>query len=251
MNRKTSQQRPLGARNYGHIAHLPGSRLGPKDYSCNPGHAVIATEQVRDRHDLVIVLEKLDGSNVGIARSADQLYALTRAGYDAATSVYEHHRRFAEWVHKQQDRFLAILEPGERLCGEWLLLAHGTRYALPHEPLVIFDLMRAKTRLPYNQLLERTHAAQLTTPALLHRGAAVSIEAALEKLGTYGFHGALDPAEGAVWRVERNELIHAGHSPERAWRVDFLVKYVRPTKQDGGYLPELSGQPPIWNSFSV
>ncbi len=29
--------------------------------------------------------------------------------------------------------------------------------------------------------------------------------------------------------------------------VDFLVKYVRPDKIDGIYLPEVSGQPPVFN----
>lgn len=37
--------------------------------------------QTRDRHDLVIVQEKLDGSNVGIARLNGEILALTRAGY--------------------------------------------------------------------------------------------------------------------------------------------------------------------------
>jgi len=57
----------------------------------------------------------------------------------------------------------------------------------------------------------------------------------MERLGTYGFHGALDPVEGAVWRVERKGVI------------DFLVKYVRPDKIDGDFLPEISGKEPVWN----
>ena len=39
----------------------------------------------------------------------------------------------------------------------------------------------------------------------------------------YGKHGALEPVEGAVWRVEREG------------RVDFLGKYVRNFKEDGKY----------------
>ncbi len=56
-----------------------------------------------------------------------------------------------------------------------------------------------------------------------------------------GFHGALDPVEGAVWRVERNALVNPGRSGERCPVVDFLAKYVRPDKIDGCYLPELNG----------
>ena len=60
--------KPLGQKAYGHIAHLPGSRMGPGDHSCHPGQARIATERTRDRHDQVWVQEKLDGSCVSVAR---------------------------------------------------------------------------------------------------------------------------------------------------------------------------------------
>jgi hypothetical protein len=60
--------KPLGIKNYGHIPHLPGSRMGPGEHHCDPGQARIATKTTRDRHDTVIVLEKLDGLNVGVAR---------------------------------------------------------------------------------------------------------------------------------------------------------------------------------------
>jgi hypothetical protein len=52
---------------------------------------------------------------------------------------------------------------------------------------------------------------------------------------THGSHGALDPVEGVVYRVERKDA------------VDFLVKYVRPEKVDGIYLPEVSGKEAVWN----
>jgi hypothetical protein len=61
-------QKPLGIKNYGHIPHLRGSRMGVGDHTCHDGQSRIATAWVRDRHDEVIVQEKLDGSNVGVAR---------------------------------------------------------------------------------------------------------------------------------------------------------------------------------------
>ena len=62
-------------------------------------------------------------------------------------------------------------------------------------------------------------------------------------------HGALDTVEGAVWRVERNELINPGKGSERRWVVDYLVKYVRPDKVDGCYLPGInSNTEPLWNA---
>jgi hypothetical protein len=50
-----------------------------------------------------------------------------------------------------------------------------------------------------------------------------------------------------TYPVERNALVNPGKSSERIWQVDFLVKYVRPDKLDGIYLPELSGKEPVWN----
>jgi hypothetical protein len=239
-------RKPLGIKSYGSIAHLPGSRIGIGDHKCHEGQERIATEKTRDRHDLVIVQEKLDGSNVGVARLNGEILALTRSGYLASTSPYEQHHHFANWVMQNKNRFLAVLREGERLCGEWLMQAHGTRYELKHEPFVAFDLMTGATRLVFDEFIERIAPGEFVAPRLLHRGAPLSIEQALSLLGTYGFHGALDPVEGAVWRVERNELIRPGGS-ERRWQVDFLAKYVRPDKVDGCYLPEISGQPPVYN----
>lgn len=175
------------------------------------------------------------------------LYPLTRSGYLATDSSYEQHWRFSQWVYSQQDRFLAVLNEGERLCGEWLLQAHGTRYELPHEPFVAFDLMSGNTRTPYAEFLTRLQQGDFITPKVIHEGSALSIEKALSLLGTYGFHGAKDPVEGAVWRIERNH--ETGIQGQREWVVAFLVKYVRLDKVDGCYLPFISGEVPVWNNY--
>lgn len=150
-----SRKQPLGIKNYGSIGHLPGSRMGKGDRTCDRGQAKIATVKLRDKHDRVIVQEKLDGGNVGVALVNGILYPLTRSGYLACESSLEQHWRFSEWVYSQQDRFMAVLKDGERLCGEWLLQAHGTRYHLQHEPFVAFDLMNGNTRTPHAAFLER------------------------------------------------------------------------------------------------
>jgi len=243
----TPPRKPLGRKSYGHVAHLPGSRIGTGDHTCDEGQARIATEKVRDRHDHVIVQEKLDGSNVGVARLDGRIYALTRSGYEAWTSPFEQHHHFAAWVAAQQPRFMAVLREGERLCGEWLMQAHGTRYHLAHEPLVVFDLMVDTTRLPYDAFAERVAQADLPVPKLLHRGGPLGIAGALALLGDFGHHGALDPVEGVVWRVERDVLVDPGRGGERKRAVDFLIKYVRPDKVDGCHLPEISGGPALWN----
>lgn len=244
-------KKPLGHKNYGSIPHLPGSRKGPGDHGCNEGQAKIATIAPRDKNDLIIVQEKLDGSNVGVARIDDKLIPLGRAGYPAITSRWEQHKHFHNWVYSHYDRFMNVLKNGERLVGEWLMQAHGTRYRLGvhspdyHSPFVPFDLMVGHTRLPYGVFWHRV-APLFQIPACLRYGdKAMSIEEAMESLGEFGHHGAMDPAEGAVWRVERKKP--TGKKGEKVHVVDFLVKYVRPDKVDGKYLPEISGEEAIWN----
>lgn len=238
------KEKPLGEKNYGHIPHLPGSRMGPGDHKCHEGQAKIATVKIRDANDEIFVQEKLDGSNVGVARIRDTLYPLGRAGWTAVSSPYLQHRHFHNWACKNHERFMAVLRDGERLVGEWLMQAHGTRYELKHELFVAFDLMDQDKRLPYEEFIARL-GGHFVTPALLHRGDAFSIEAAMEKLNIYDFHGAIDPVEGAVWRIERNRP--TGKKGVKILIVDFLVKYVRPNKEDGLYLPEISGKEPVWN----
>ena len=233
MTEASQRTRPLGRKAYGSIPHLPGSRMGPGDRHCHEGQARIATTKVRDRHDHVVVQEKLDGSCVAVARLDGGLHALTRSGNPASGSRFEHHRLFAAWVRVHDARLRALLADGERVVGEWLALAHGTRYALPHEPFVAFDLMTGGARVTHDELTARADAAALTTPRVLSSGPPRSIEDVRRAIATSG-HGALDPVEGAVWRVERRG------------QVDFLVKWVRPDKVDGCYLPELTGGGPIW-----
>ena len=72
------------------------------------------------------------------------------------------------------------------------------------------------------------------------------IKETMETLKESG-HGALDPVEGAVWRVERFKQFRVKNGFERRWIVDYLAKYVRPDKKDGIYLPEQSGKEAVWN----
>ncbi len=196
---------------------------------------MICTVRARDRHDRVIVQEKLDGSSVAVAKIEGRIVALTRAGYEAHTSPWEQHQLFEAWVWSHAyERFDQALGEGERICGEWLAQAHGTRYRLAHDPFVAFDLMTGGVRLPIDAFAERMASAGLTTPRLIHEGRPASIDVILAQLEPSG-HGALDPVEGAVWRVERRGA------------VDFLAKFVRPDKVDGAYLPEVSGVAALWN----
>lgn len=233
--------KPLSQRAYGSIAHLPGSRLGPGDHHITEGQARIATEKTRDKHDIVIVQEKLDGSNVAVAKLNGQLLALTRRGYLATSSPYKQHHYFAAYVQECKKRFDELLNEGERICGEWMAMAHGTRYDFTdglHDPFIPFDIFdQANKRLPYEAFKLLTEHFDLTIPKVISIGRdSCSIEYALRQLGEYGFHKALDKVEGAVWRVERKG------------QVDFLCKYVRPDKQDGCFFEDNDkGLPCHWN----
>lgn len=226
--------KPLGQKAYGSIPHLPGSRLGVGDHHVTEGQARIATEKARDKHDLIIVQEKLDGSNVAVVKLNGNILALTRAGYLAETSPYKQHHYFDVWVNRNKDRFSELLNENERLSGEWLAMVHGTKYELPHEPFVAFDLLTGTTRLSFDEFKTRVDKYDFITPFLIHKGYPFSVEnmkAAILKSG----HGAIDEVEGAVWRVERKG------------KVDFLCKYVLHHKQDGKYFSEVTGSDAVWN----
>lgn len=230
--------KPLGGKAYGSIGHLPQSRLGPGDWSVHAGQARICLEKPR-KGDRVIVSEKLDGACMSVANIDSEIVALSRAGYRAADALYEHLKAFDPYVEAQRATFETLLRPGERICGEWLAMAHGTIYDASREgfaPFIAFDLFRDGKRVLRDEFTERTRNL-LTTAATVYDGAGgCSIDEALAFLGEHGFHGSTEPVEGAVWRVEREG------------RVDFLAKYVRSDKVDGKYLPNISGQPAVWNA---
>lgn len=216
--------KPLGIKAYGSIPHLPGSRRGSGDHGLEESQADILLSKSR-LGDEIIVTEKLDGSCVSIANIDGAITPLIRAGYYAETSNYAQHHVFHRWVMKQADRFRELINPGERCVGEWLYVAHGTIYHLQHEPFVIFDIFDyTNKRLPYDECVARCAQIGAITPQLIYRGKSIGIPQVLSLLGTYGYHGAQDPCEGAVWRCETKG------------KFNFLGKYVAHEKQDGKYL---------------
>ena len=228
--------KPLGRKNYGSIGHLPCSRMGPADHSVHEGQQRICTIKARDKHDVIIVTEKLDGSNVGIAKVDGQIVAIGRAGHLAQSSKYEQHQLFAAWVRMDELFWRDVIDEGQRLVGEWMAQAHGTKYALPHGPFAAFDLMEGNRRLPCDVFRLRCERWRIPMPKILHIGGPLTVEKAMSLHGV-GDHGADDP-EGIVYRVERKG------------KFDFMAKWVRPDKVDGKYLPDVTGSisaVPIWN----
>lgn len=225
-------ERPLGRKAYFKIAHLPGSRTGASDRTAPAELAERCLRMCRLGEELV-VQEKLDGSCVAVARVGQAVLALGREGTLAARSLNPGRQLFAAWVAQRSAMFGALLHDGEWLVGEWLALAHSTRYALRHEPFVVFDGFLRGEQWTFDTLSARLQGA-LPQPQLLHRGGALGIEAMARSLGSGG-HGAVEAPEGAVWRLERQG------------RVVGMAKYVRPDKVDGALLAENSGQAAVWN----
>jgi hypothetical protein len=235
--------KPLAAKAYGSIGHLLSSRLGPGDHHVHEGQSEICTGKPR-RGDRIIVQEKLDGACMSVANIDGFIVPLTRAGYRARDGRYEHLQFFERYVDQNLPKF-DFLKPGERICGEWLAMAHGTRYDPLHpmfEPFIAFDLMRDNQRVLYDEFVNRIAGRIRRAATIWNSDQSLSVLDAMmllvgingSPMNPLGFHGALDPVEGAVWRVEREG------------RVDFLAKYVRQDKADGKYLPDISGQEPIW-----
>ena len=224
----TAPTKPIGRKAYGSIGHLPNSRLGPGDHKMTEGQARICTVKARDKHDRIIVQEKLDGSCVAVAMVDGTLHPIGRAGWPAISSPHEMHRLFAQWVWANDARFRRLLNEGERVIGEWLAQAHGTMYDLSgREPFAPFDIMHGERRIPFDEFRARVDAEGFQRPALLHDGGPISVEDALA-IHDEGYGTPCDRTEGVVYRVERKG------------EVDFLAKYVRPDKVDGCYL---NGEP--------
>ena len=241
MGIELAKQKPLGGKAYGSTPHLPNSRVGPGDWHIHEGQARILTEKARDRHDRIIVTEKLDGTCVTIAKVGGEIIPITRAGYHARTSPFAMHHMFADWVRERECVFLGALSDGQRMAGEWLAQAHGTRYAIDDEDelFVAFAVIDGKQRLPHDEARAIMNRAGVRGAHVIRYGSPVSVDEVMEALGPSGFHRALDPVEGAVWVCERNGVF------------DFIAKFVKSDKADGKFLPGCGGNPqdmpPVWN----
>lgn len=230
----------ISGKSYGSIPHLPGSKYGNRDdKGCSPEMSLLFTTKKKHNYDTITVTEKLDGSNVGITNINGKYVPINHAGYPAISSPRVQHRLFAIWVYQHITTIKeTIPNNGDRICGEWLAQAHGTRYDLTQyrSPFVAFDIIRNNKRIPYTEFRTIcTNTGIPPTPLLWKGPEPCPIETALSLLGNHGQYGALDLAEGCVWRLERNGEYLA------------MAKYVRPEKEIGQYLPEKSGKPPVWN----
>ena len=236
MTEPTPRDKPLGRKAYGSIPHLPGSRPTPGDHHISPGQADICQHNARSKQRRIIVQEKLDGACTAVAKTPDgNIIALSRSGQPARSHPFAHIRLFANWVDIRQDEFDYVLRPGWRIVGEWMAVAHGIRYDLPHDLWAYFDVFDENNRrLTQNAIRKADDRNFRQRPATVHDGGPVPATELLASIGR-GYSGAAEAAEGLVYRVENGG------------QVEFLAKYVRHDLQPGRYMIQEPGDQPVWN----
>ena len=195
-------------RSFGNIKHLTGSRLKDSgDTILEEAIQPYFTEKLQfPKRDKLYVTEKIDGANVGVYKSEGRLFPIMRKGYDVRTSEHEFLRRFADFVSDNANRFDNLLDDGERVCGEWMIKTHSLFYDLPHEPFVVFDIIKdgkKPVRPSFADIIKRCEKYEFVMVAIVHEGGAISVEEGLRLLGG-GFHGCRTAPEGIVYRYERD-----------------------------------------------
>lgn len=220
-------------RSYDNILHLPNSKMSDGGSYCTEEQAKMVCEKKVYEQDIIIVQEKLDGSNVAVTKIDNNLICLTKNGSNAKKSLSKEHQLFYWWVKQNYSRFNEILNEGEKICGEWLVQAHGTKYSLNHEPFVVIDLMVNNKRLLFKDVFNRLNG-KFVLPSIISIGEPISINKALKKLGKYGLHNAKEEAEGIIWRLEREG------------QVKFICKYVKHNKEKEKYLSQ-NKEEIVWN----
>jgi ATP-dependent RNA circularization protein (DNA/RNA ligase family) len=220
------KEKKIIQRNYGSIPHLSTSKLTQQaDKKIQMGQELILTKKARDWKDLIIVTEKIDGSNVGVYNDNGKIIALTRSGYTAESSPYKQHHLFSDYVQEINHIFKQMIPDKWRVVGEWCIQQHGTIYDLKYnDPFVIFDIIdEHNNRIPYLQMRELCFKYDFESVPLLHIGQPISIKNSV-KLLSQGYYGHPDKPEGVVYRLEREGV------------VEFLAKWVRSDKQDGKFM---------------
>ena len=214
--------KPLGVKNYGSTPHLQHSKLGKHDKFITHGQHDIIFKKPR-KGDLLIVTEKYDGSNAGVARINGILVAITRSGHLAKESDFEHYREFARWVDAFQNMFF-FLKEGWRVAGEWMFKQISLSYEIQGQQnvFIAFDIFNDSNKrvLPDVPLF-------FPTARVLYEGTDSPNHNRLLATLRVGSYFAYTPKpEGYVVQVWNNGSF------------DFQAKWVREDFEAGVYLNE-------------
>lgn len=199
---KLNPNKKIVARNYGTISHLKGSKMiNSRDKLIGINQEIMLTEKIRDRGDLIIITEKIDGCNVGVFRCNNKLYPLVRKGYDVRTNPVSWIKSFANYVEDRAEQFFDLLQDQKRVCGEWMIHQHTLKYKLKGDPFIAFDIIRG---IIENDILTcvKDLIKSIEHTGLVHIGSPMPPDIAMILLGK-GFHGVEDDQpEGIVYRYE-------------------------------------------------
>lgn len=227
--------KPFPGKNYGSIMHLHGSKMGEGDREVNEGMNAICTVAPRSKDDRIIVQFKYDGSNVGVVKINGELVPITRKGYTCVSSPHYQHHVFARWVEKNKSLFDALLNEGDRICGEWLYQPHSIVYDdfnTVNAPFVAFDIFRNGERLTYGEFddeIEKVYNHEFHLPFLLKYGNA-SYNPVEIMAKDYPLNCNIKPRDG-----KHEGLIYRVESIQKS-KVLFLAKWVRPDFEPGKML---------------
>ena len=149
----------------------------------------------------LVVEEKLDGANVSLWLENGRLQVASRGGVGAMDRGRQLGRLRA-WGAERADALSSVLADGSAMYAEWLWVAHGTRYDLLPDWLIVLDLWHPSTGfVPADARDERSRAHGLNVPPRLFEGT-LRTEVALTRLfGTSSF-ATTTRREGLVLRRE-------------------------------------------------
>lgn len=226
----------LQGRNYGSIPHLLNSKLGEHDKYIHKGQDAIIRNGGRDRHDLVHVSLKVDGTNVGVLRRGEKLIAVQRHGFDCSSSPREQHHKFCEFVEENRQQFFQLLNDGDRIVGEWLYQASGIIYDIKCDPFLPFDIFKADgRRMQWNEMVLHVSAnSRFEPPPSISYGFKEGQPTQYPTLLELSKHSKVTPIschnhEGLVYRVERKGVF------------DYMAKWVIDSFVPGKFLPGVGG----------
>lgn len=178
---------------YQRIPHLVSGRGSRDDLLLPPGEVAALLEKS------VVVEEKLDGACVSVWWNRGRVECALRSGPGGSDRAGQLGRLRA-WLLERSDALRPLLESGNVLYAEWMLLTHTVRYVGLPALLIGLDLLLAGHGflLPVDRD-HRLREAGIESPPTLFRGVLQGSDALQRLLGRSRFGD--EPMEGLVVRT--------------------------------------------------
>ena len=129
-----------------HLFDAGGSAVSRDDLLLDPAEEKVFYSTPRGKQQLVAIEEKVDGANLGISLSSEDmsLRVQNRSHYVNSKT----HRQFSSldtWLSEHSPALYDILEPGRHvLFGEWLYAKHSIHYTKLPGYFLAFDIYDAR-----------------------------------------------------------------------------------------------------------